>query len=76
MDIVVSNAAAPFPLGPLSGLDPEALGRKAAADLGVLHTLATAFLPPMRQRGFGRLVVTSSVHARLPARPARRCAAR
>lgn len=69
VDVVVSNAAAPFPFGPLSGLDAETLGRKAAADLGVLHTLATAFLPDMRERGFGRLLVISSVHALGPTSP-------
>jgi len=68
-DILVSNASASFAPSRLADLDAEALSRKAGTDLGVLHTLATAFVPPMHQRGSGRLLVISSVHALGPGSP-------
>ncbi|MEU8031233.1 SDR family oxidoreductase [Streptomyces sp. NPDC049099] len=60
LDVVVSNACASYPRKPLPQLDPDALGAKVRADVVLLHHLATAFVPPMRERGFGRLVVISS----------------
>jgi NAD(P)-dependent dehydrogenase (short-subunit alcohol dehydrogenase family) len=68
-DIVVSNATSSIAPGRLADLDADALGRKAGTDLGVLHTLATAFAPAMHERGFGRLLVISSVHALGPGSP-------
>jgi NAD(P)-dependent dehydrogenase (short-subunit alcohol dehydrogenase family) len=69
VDIVVSNATSSFTPSRLVDLDAETLGRRAGADLGVLHTLASAFVPPMHERGFGRLLVISSVHALGPGSP-------
>lgn len=69
VDIVVSNAAASYPRGPLAGVDVAALTGKVAADVAVLHTLTTGFVPGMGQRGFGRLLVVSSWHAQGPCAP-------
>ncbi|MFF5475020.1 SDR family oxidoreductase [Streptomyces achromogenes] len=60
LDIVVSNACASYPRVPLSGMDPTALGDKVRNDVVLLHRLTTAFVPAMRERGYGRLVVISS----------------
>lgn len=69
VDIVVSNAAAAHPRGPLVGLDVKELSRKVAADVSVLHTLTAAFVPGMGHRGFGRVLVISSWHALGPCAP-------
>jgi NAD(P)-dependent dehydrogenase (short-subunit alcohol dehydrogenase family) len=69
IDIVVANAESQFPLGRLVDVDPEILGANTSADLVAFHTLATSFLPPMRERRFGRLLAMSSVHALGPTAP-------
>jgi NAD(P)-dependent dehydrogenase (short-subunit alcohol dehydrogenase family) len=69
IDIVIANAESQFPLGRLIDTDADELGTNTAADLAALHALATAFLPGMQERRFGRLLVTSSVHAMGPTAP-------
>ncbi|MCP2167517.1 SDR family oxidoreductase [Goodfellowiella coeruleoviolacea] len=59
-DIVVVNAPAPFSRVPLAQLDPDDLGEKARIDTASLHRICLAFVPGMRQRRFGRVIVISS----------------
>lgn len=59
-DVVVVNAPAPFTRAVLPELDPDDLGEKARIDLAALHRLCLAFVPGMRQRRFGRVIVISS----------------
>jgi len=59
-DILVISAPAPFPRVPMPVLDPDALGEKARMDVAALHRLCLAFVPGMRERGFGRVIVISS----------------
>jgi NAD(P)-dependent dehydrogenase (short-subunit alcohol dehydrogenase family) len=69
IDILIANAESQFPLGRLVDMDADAIGDNTAADLAALHVLAIAFLPGMQKRRFGRLLVTSSVHAMGPTAP-------
>jgi 3-oxoacyl-[acyl-carrier protein] reductase len=66
-DIVVANAAAPYPKLPLAELPVSALTAKITADVGCLHRLVTHFVPGMR--GYGRVIVIGSMHARGPFAP-------
>jgi 3-oxoacyl-[acyl-carrier protein] reductase len=60
LDIVVHNAAA-FSRDPLHEMDDEALERVLGVNLKACFYLARAALPHLRQRGQGRILVTSSI---------------
>ena len=64
LDIVVANAGVVV-TGPLDEVTDEAWDDVVATNLtGVFHTLR-AVVPPMRARGWGRIVVTSSMGGRM-----------
>jgi NAD(P)-dependent dehydrogenase (short-subunit alcohol dehydrogenase family) len=69
IDVIIASAESQFPLGRLVDMDAETLSANTATDLAALHVLATAFLPAMKERQFGRLLFTSSVHALGPTAP-------
>ncbi|MFC4856003.1 SDR family NAD(P)-dependent oxidoreductase [Actinophytocola glycyrrhizae] len=66
IDVVVANAAAPYPKVPLMELSAEDLSRKIAQDIGITHRLVTSVAPGMLERGYGRIVLIGSLHAKGP----------
>jgi 3-oxoacyl-[acyl-carrier protein] reductase len=60
IDIVVHNAAV-FPVASIDDADPADLDAAMAVNLNPCFSLAKLAAPHMRQRGGGRLLVTSSV---------------
>lgn len=64
LDIVVHNAGG-CPWSPLEDLDEAKLDETLALNLNASFWLAQAAIPHMRANGFGRILVTSSVSARL-----------
>lgn len=64
LDIIVHNAGGCL-WSSLEDLDEAKLGDTLALNLNASFWLAQAAIPPMRANGFGRILVTSSVSARL-----------
>jgi 3-oxoacyl-[acyl-carrier protein] reductase len=64
LDIVVHNAGA-CPWSSLQTLDEKTLDETLALNLNASFWLTQAAIPHMRANGFGRILVTSSVSARL-----------
>jgi 3-oxoacyl-[acyl-carrier protein] reductase len=64
LDIVVHNAGG-CPWVSVEGLDEDKLEEALAVNLKACFWLAQAALPAMRANGFGRILVTSSVSARV-----------
>lgn len=64
LDILVHNAGG-CPWASLEELDEERLDAALEVNLKAAFWFAQAAVPPMRQGGFGRILVTSSVSARL-----------
>lgn len=64
LDIVVHNAGG-CPWSSLEDLDEEKLDEALALNLKAAFWLAQAAIPSMRANGFGRILVTSSVSARV-----------
>jgi 3-oxoacyl-[acyl-carrier protein] reductase len=60
LDIVVHNAAA-FSRDPLEQMDDEAIERVLGVNLKACFYLARAAIAPLRARGNGRILVTSSI---------------
>ncbi len=60
LDLVVANAGALGPTGPLWETDPHQWWRGVEANLGTAHSTASAVIPAMVARGCGRLVLVSS----------------
>jgi NAD(P)-dependent dehydrogenase (short-subunit alcohol dehydrogenase family) len=58
-DILVHNAGI-YPMGPVQGIDFEEWRRVFAVNLDSLFLLSQAFLPHMREQGWGRIVGVSS----------------
>ena len=69
VDVLVVNAAAPYPKVPLLGLSADQLVGKVGQDVGALHQLVTAFAPNMLTRGYGRIILIGSLHALGPTAP-------
>lgn len=69
VDILVANAAAPYPQVALRDLSVEDLTAKLGQDLGVVHQLVTATAPRMVEQGYGRIVLIGSLHADGPSAP-------
>ena len=64
LDVVVANAGI-VATGPLVDVSDEAWDELVSTNLsGVFHTLRAA-IPPMRERRYGRIVVTSSMGGRM-----------
>ena len=69
VDVLVANAAAPFPHGPLLTLSAADLATKVGLDLAATHRLVSATAPGMLDRGYGRVVLIGSLHADGPSAP-------
>jgi 3-oxoacyl-[acyl-carrier protein] reductase len=69
VDILVANAAAPYPKVPLLELSAEQLVTKIGHDIGAVHRLITALAPDMLERGYGRMILIGSLHANGPTAP-------
>ena len=65
VDILVANAAIEL-RGPWQEIDEAHVGRHVAANFASLLTLAGRLVPPMAERGFGRVVAIGSVLAGRP----------
>ena len=64
------NAAGIYEQTPLAGLTAEVLGRTLAVNMQAPILLAVAAAPGMAERGYGRIVNVTSVHARFSAHEA------
>jgi NAD(P)-dependent dehydrogenase (short-subunit alcohol dehydrogenase family) len=66
-DLVVNNAGT-FLLAPFEDTTPAAFAEQIAANLTLPFLVSRAFLPAMRERGSGRLIVVGSIadHVALP----------
>lgn len=69
IDILVANAAAPYPKAALCDLTAEDLAAKLGRDVGAVHQLVTATAPQMVEQGYGRIVLIGSLHADGPSAP-------
>lgn len=69
VDVLVVNAAAPYPQAPLRELSAQQLVQKVSYDLGATHRLVTALAPGMVNRGWGRVVFIGSLHRDGPTAP-------
>jgi 3-oxoacyl-[acyl-carrier protein] reductase len=69
VDVLVANAAAPYPKVPLLDLPARELATKLGQDIGVTHRLVTAVAPGMLERGYGRMILVGSLHADGPSAP-------
>ncbi len=69
VDVLVTNAAAPYPHGPLVTLPAADLAAQVGQDLVATHRLVTATAPGMLDRGYGRVVLVGSLHADGPSAP-------
>lgn len=67
VDILINNAAVVWPLGPSATLDPAAWEAAIAINVTAVAGLTFALLPPMLERGWGRIVNVSSGVAARPA---------
>ena len=65
IDIVVLNAGGPPPVDP-TATDPEAWARALQILVMTPIAIATALIPPMRERGWGRIVAVGSYAVRQP----------
>ncbi|MFH8745645.1 SDR family NAD(P)-dependent oxidoreductase [Streptomyces rimosus] len=69
IDILVANAAAPYPHAPLLELPAQQLAAKVGQDVAATHRLVTATAPGMLERGYGRMILIGSLHAKGPSAP-------
>ncbi|WP_051023423.1 SDR family oxidoreductase [Nocardia pneumoniae] len=69
VDILVANAAAPYPKVPLLELSARQLSGKLGHDIGSVHRLVTAVAPGMLDRGYGRIMLIGSLQADGPSAP-------
>lgn len=69
VDVLVVNAAAPYPQVPLRELTAAQLVTKVSQDVGSAHLLVTGVAPAMLERGYGRIVLIGSLHADGPTAP-------
>jgi hypothetical protein len=68
IDLLVNNAGVGL-YGPVHEQDPDALARMLQLNVGALTVLTRLALPPMRQRGWGRILNVASVVAYQPGGP-------
>jgi 3-oxoacyl-[acyl-carrier protein] reductase len=69
VDVLVANAAAPYPKAPLRELSAQQLVEKVSQDLAATHRLVTALAPGMLSRGWGRVILIGSLHVDGPTAP-------
>lgn len=69
VDILVNNAATVMPLGPVTGVHPDAVLRALTINVGSVMTLAGAVIPAMGRRGWGRIANISGVFGDLASIP-------
>ncbi|WP_050514473.1 SDR family oxidoreductase [Streptomyces rimosus] len=69
VDILVANAAAPYPRAPLLELPAQQLAAKVGQDIAATHRLVTALALGMLERGYGRMILIGSLHAEGPCAP-------
>ncbi|MFI1158369.1 SDR family oxidoreductase [Streptomyces sioyaensis] len=69
VDVLVANAAAPYPHAPLLELSAQQLATKVGQDIAATHRLVTAVAPGMLERGYGRMILIGSLHAEGPCAP-------
>ncbi|MFD7666049.1 SDR family NAD(P)-dependent oxidoreductase [Streptomyces sp. NPDC059788] len=69
IDILVANAAAPYPHAPLLELPAQQLATKVGQDIAATHRLVTAVAPGMLERDYGRMILIGSLHAEGPSAP-------
>jgi NAD(P)-dependent dehydrogenase (short-subunit alcohol dehydrogenase family) len=69
VDILVNNAATVMPLGPVTGVHPDAVLRALTINVGSVMTLAGAVIPEMGRRGWGRIANISGVFGDLASIP-------
>jgi 3-oxoacyl-[acyl-carrier protein] reductase len=68
IDIVCANAGA-YPFTKLEDLDDETWNRVLDLNVGGAVRTVQACLPPMRERGYGRIVLTSSITGPITGQP-------
>jgi NAD(P)-dependent dehydrogenase (short-subunit alcohol dehydrogenase family) len=67
VDVLINNAAVPWPAGPTAKLDPAEYAAAIAVNVTGLVALTIGVLPGMLERGWGRIVNISSGAAQVPA---------
>ncbi|GAA3436764.1 SDR family NAD(P)-dependent oxidoreductase [Kutzneria kofuensis] len=67
VDILINNAAVPWPAGPTATVDPAEFAYAVAVNVTAVAALTIHLLPGMLQRGWGRIVNLSSGAAQVPA---------
>jgi len=67
VDILINNAAVPWPAGPTATLDPAEFATAVAINVTAVAALTIHLLPGMIERGWGRIVNLSSGAAQVPA---------
>lgn len=66
VDILINNAAVPWPAGPTATLDPAEFAYAVAVNVTAVAALSIHLLPGMLERGWGRIVNLSSGAAQVP----------
>ncbi|MFI9379750.1 SDR family NAD(P)-dependent oxidoreductase [Kutzneria sp. NPDC052558] len=66
VDVLVNNAAVPWPMGPTAQLDPAEFAATLAVNVTAVVALSIGLLPGMLARGWGRVVNLSSGAAQVP----------
>ncbi|QUQ64908.1 SDR family NAD(P)-dependent oxidoreductase [Kutzneria sp. CA-103260] len=66
VDILINNAAVPWPVGPTAELDPAEVAAAVNVNVTGVIALTVGLLPGMLARGWGRIVNLSSGAASIP----------
>lgn len=66
IDVLVNNAAVPWPMGPTAEQDPAEFAATFAVNVTAVVALTIGLLPGMLARGWGRVVNLSSGAAQVP----------
>ena len=66
VDILINNAAVPWPAGPTATIDPAEFAAAVAVNVTAVAALSIHLLPGMLERGWGRIVNLSSGAAQAP----------
>jgi len=66
VDVLVNNAYFPFEVNPLYQISWEGLKKALEEEAAALHNLTQVFVPSMRERKKGKIIVVSSRVARQP----------
>jgi len=67
VDILINNAAVPWPAGPTATIDPAEFATAVAINVTAVAALTIGLLPGMLERRWGRIVNLSSGAAQAPA---------